>query len=44
MKFILVILLIATRFFGFSQKSSEPVMKLIQPIDTVITEIQLTHL
>ena len=41
MKFILVILLIATRFFGFSQKSSEPVMKLIQPIDTVITEIQL---
>ena len=41
MKFSLVILLIATRFLGFSQESSDPVMKLIQPIDTVITEIQL---
>lgn len=41
MKFILVILLISTRFFGFSQESSDPVLKLIQPIDTVVTEIQL---
>ena len=41
MKFSLVILLIATRFLGFSQESSDPVLKLIQPIDTVVTEIQL---
>jgi hypothetical protein len=41
MKFILVILIIATRFLGFSQESSNPVLKLIQPIDTVVTEIQL---
>ena len=41
MKFILVILLIATRFLGFSQESYDPVLKLIQPIDTVVTEIQL---
>lgn len=41
MKFILVILIIATRFFGYSQESSDSVLKLIQPIDTVVTEIQL---
>lgn len=41
MKFSLVILLIATRFLGYSQESSDPVLKLIQPIDTVVTEIQL---
>ena len=41
MKFILVILLIATRFFGFSQESSDPELKLTRQIDTVVTEIQL---
>lgn len=41
MKFLLMILLISTRGLGYSQTNYDPVLRPIQQIDTILTEILL---